>query len=80
MSPEHKQALRANRDILVDNMTPDDIFNDLISKHILTNADVSRIKDKNTIEAMNEVRSHNHPVLLLLSLKEVICIYIFEKI
>lgn len=55
MSPEHKQALRMNRDVLVENMTPDDIFNDLISKHVLTSADVSRIKDRNTTEAVNEV-------------------------
>lgn len=55
MSPEHKEALRSNRDILVENMTADDIFNDLISKHILTNTDVSRIKEKNTTEAINEV-------------------------
>lgn len=58
MSAEHKQALRVNRDVLVENMTPDDIFNDLISKHILTTADVSRIKDKNTTEAINEVSLH----------------------
>ena len=55
MSMKHKQALRINRDVLVENMTPDDIFNDLISKHILTNSDVSRIKEKNTTEAINEV-------------------------
>ncbi|BFY98479.1 hypothetical protein BsWGS_01519 [Bradybaena similaris] len=54
MLPEHKEALRSNRDILVENMTADDIFNDLISKHILTNTDVSRIKEKNTTEAINE--------------------------
>lgn len=55
MTAEHKQALRANRDVLVENMTPDDIFNDLISKHIVTSADISRIKEKNTVEAINEV-------------------------
>ncbi|CAG5133650.1 unnamed protein product, partial [Candidula unifasciata] len=54
MTPEHKQALRANRDILVENMTPDDIFNDLLSKQILSNTDVTRIKDKKTTEAINE--------------------------
>ncbi|RUS81630.1 hypothetical protein EGW08_010593, partial [Elysia chlorotica] len=54
MSATHKQALRIHRDVLVENMTPDDIFNDLISKHILTNSDVSRIKEKNTTEAINE--------------------------
>ncbi|GFR98274.1 caspase-2 [Elysia marginata] len=54
MSNKHKQALRVHRDVLVENMTPDDIFNDLISKHILTNSDVSRIKERNTTEAINE--------------------------
>jgi len=54
MSQRHKQILRSNRDVLVDNMTPDDIFNDLISKHVFSNADVSRIKEKNTLEAQNE--------------------------
>ena len=55
MSQRHKQILRTNRDVLVENMTPDDIFNDLISKHIFSNADVSRIKERNTVEAINEV-------------------------
>ncbi|XP_005105349.3 uncharacterized protein LOC101861459 [Aplysia californica] len=54
MSQRHKQILRSNRDVLVENMTPDDIFNDLISKHIFSNADVSRIKERNTVEAINE--------------------------
>ncbi|CAG5115384.1 unnamed protein product, partial [Candidula unifasciata] len=54
MSAEHKEALRSNRDILVENMTADDIFNDLLSKRILSNTDVNRIKEKNTTEAINE--------------------------
>ena len=56
MSQHHKEILRTNRDILVENMIPDDIFNDLISKHILSSADVSRIKDRNTVESINEVK------------------------
>ena len=44
MSERHRQMIRANRDVLVECLLPDDIFNDLISKRILTTADVSRIK------------------------------------
>lgn len=44
MSQAHKQAIQENRDILVENLIPDDIFNDLISRKIFTTADVSRIK------------------------------------
>ena len=44
MSDKHRQAIQASRDVLVDNMLPDDIFNDLICRKILTTADVSRIK------------------------------------
>ncbi|XP_046350257.2 uncharacterized protein LOC124131199 [Haliotis rufescens] len=54
MSGRHKQAIQLNRDILVENMMSDDIFNDLIANKILTTADVSRIKEKNTREAINE--------------------------
>ncbi|XP_070178847.1 uncharacterized protein [Littorina saxatilis] len=54
MSEKHKHAIQDCRDILVENMLPDDIFNDLISRKILTTADVSRIKEKNTREAINE--------------------------
>ena len=54
MSLRHKQLLQQNRDVLVESMIPDDIFNDLIANKIVTTADVGRIKEKNTREAMNE--------------------------
>ena len=44
MSEKHKRAIQASRDVLVNNMLPDDIFNDLICQKILSTADVSRIK------------------------------------
>lgn len=44
MSEKHKHAIQANRDVLVNNMLPDDIFNDLVCRKILTTADVSRIR------------------------------------
>ncbi|XP_041355979.1 uncharacterized protein LOC121373401 [Gigantopelta aegis] len=59
MSTRHKQMLQQNRDILVENMIPDDIFNDLIASKILTTADVGRIKEKNTRESMNEELLNN---------------------
>ncbi|CAG2245014.1 unnamed protein product [Mytilus edulis] len=59
MSKEHKSKLQSNRDTLVENMIPDDIFNDLIANKVLTTADVSRIKEKNTREAMNEELLNN---------------------
>ncbi|XP_059154225.1 uncharacterized protein LOC131939757 [Physella acuta] len=54
MTPEHKQAIRDNREILVANMSPGDLFNFLIAKKIFTESDVNRIKDKNGIELVNE--------------------------
>ncbi|KAK3597936.1 hypothetical protein CHS0354_042281 [Potamilus streckersoni] len=55
MSGQHKQKLQQeHRAALVENMIPDDIFNDLISKKVLTASDVTRIKEKNTREAINE--------------------------
>ncbi|KAJ8310995.1 hypothetical protein KUTeg_011440 [Tegillarca granosa] len=54
MSAEHKQKLQIHRDTLVESMIPDDIFNDLIANKVLTTADVGRIKEKNTREAVNE--------------------------
>lgn len=59
MSKEHKSKLQSNRDTLVESMIPDDIFNDLIAHKVLTTADVSRIKEKNTREAMNEELLNN---------------------
>lgn len=59
MSKEHKSKLQTNRDTLVESMIPDDIFNDLIANKVLTTADVSRIKEKNTREAMNEELLNN---------------------
>lgn len=59
MSKEHKSKLQSNRDTLVESMIPDDIFNDLIANKVLTTADVSRIKEKNTREAMNEELLNN---------------------
>lgn len=59
MSKEHKSKLQSTRDTLVESMIPDDIFNDLIANKVLTTADVSRIKEKNTREAMNEELLNN---------------------
>lgn len=59
MSKDHKSKLQSNRDTLVESMIPDDIFNDLIANRVLTTADVSRIKEKNTREAMNEELLNN---------------------
>lgn len=59
MSAVHKQKLQEHRDTLVENMISEDIFNDLIANRILTTADVSRIKEKNTREAINEELLNN---------------------
>ncbi|XP_061190134.1 uncharacterized protein LOC133197999 isoform X2 [Saccostrea echinata] len=59
MSKEHKQKLQLHRDTLVENMTPEDIFNDLIASQVISTADVSRIKEKMTREAMNEELLNN---------------------
>ncbi|XP_064596010.1 uncharacterized protein LOC135462719 [Liolophura sinensis] len=59
MSAVHKQKLQEYRDTLVENMISEDIFNDLIANRILTTADVSRIKEKNTREAINEELLNN---------------------
>ncbi|KAK3095163.1 hypothetical protein FSP39_010920 [Pinctada imbricata] len=54
MSKEHKQKLQQNRDTLVENLIPEDIFNDLIANKVLTTPEVGRIKEKNTRESINE--------------------------
>lgn len=54
MTNNHKQQIQKNQDTLVENMMPDDIFNDLISNKIMTTADINRIKTKETREGMNE--------------------------
>ncbi|XP_062582020.1 uncharacterized protein LOC134243804 isoform X2 [Saccostrea cucullata] len=59
MSKEHKQKLQLHRDTLVENMTPEDIFNDLIASQVISTADVGRIKEKVTREAMNEELLNN---------------------
>ncbi|KAL5020371.1 hypothetical protein ScPMuIL_003263 [Solemya velum] len=59
MSAQNKRKLQENRDTLVENILPDDIFNDLIANKILTTADCSRIKEKNTREAINEELLNN---------------------
>ena len=59
MSSEHKQKLQDNRGTLVDSMIPEDIFNDLIASKVISTADVGRIKEKNTREAINEELLNN---------------------
>lgn len=59
MSASNKRKLQEYRDTLVENILPDDIFNDLIANKILTTADCSRIKEKNTREAINEELLNN---------------------
>ncbi|XP_069103309.1 myosin heavy chain, clone 203-like [Argopecten irradians] len=59
MSLEHKMKLQQHRDTLVESLIPDDILNDLIANKVLLIGDVSRIKEKNTQEAMNEELLNN---------------------
>ncbi|OWF51729.1 uncharacterized protein LOC110448711 [Mizuhopecten yessoensis] len=59
MSMEHKMKLQHHRDTLVESLIPDDILNDLIANKVLLIGDVSRIKEKNTQEAMNEELLNN---------------------
>ncbi|XP_050397726.1 kinesin-related protein 4 isoform X2 [Patella vulgata] len=74
MSAHHKQKIQKNRDVLVENMIPDDIFNDLIACKILTTADVGRIKKKSsTRESINEELVNN------LVLKSDRAFYVFTK-
>lgn len=44
MSQEHKNKLQQNRGELVENMTPEEIFNVLIASQVITTAEVRRIK------------------------------------
>lgn len=44
MSQEHKNKLQQNRGELVENMTPEEIFNILIASQVITTAEVRRIK------------------------------------
>ncbi|XP_060070942.1 uncharacterized protein LOC132550868 [Ylistrum balloti] len=59
MSLEHKMKLQQHRDTFVESLIPDDILNDLIANKVLLIGDVSRIKEKNTQEAMNEELLNN---------------------
>ena len=53
MSAKKKQLINKQRPHLVSDMTPDEIYNDLISQKILTLTEVSRIKERSR-EAANE--------------------------
>ncbi|XP_041355104.1 uncharacterized protein LOC121372701 [Gigantopelta aegis] len=53
MSAKKKQLINKQRPHLVSDMTPDEIYNDLISQKVLTLTEVSRIKEK-WREAANE--------------------------
>lgn len=44
MSQEHKNKLQQNRGELVENMTPEEIFNILIASQVIATAEVRRIK------------------------------------
>ncbi|XP_046334841.2 uncharacterized protein LOC124117145 isoform X1 [Haliotis rufescens] len=54
MTEENKQAILDNRVDLTNDITPDEVFNDLIADGIITVTEVKRIQIKNTREAMNE--------------------------
>ncbi|XP_067653548.1 uncharacterized protein [Haliotis asinina] len=54
MTEENKQAILDNRVDLTNDMTPDEVFNDLIADRIVTVTEVKRIQNKDTREAMNE--------------------------
>lgn len=54
MTKHHKQLLGENRNRLVENMFPDDILNLLVSSKVLSGREVTRIKEKGNIDAMNE--------------------------
>ncbi|XP_046578519.1 uncharacterized protein LOC124286221 isoform X2 [Haliotis rubra] len=54
MAEENKQAILDNRVDLTNDMTPDEVFNDLIADRIVTVTEVKRIQNKITREAMNE--------------------------
>ena len=54
MTQEHKQLLRSNRKKLVENMIPYDVLNELMSKKVLSSGNVTSIKEKGNINAMNE--------------------------
>lgn len=54
MSQEHKNKLQQNRGELVENMTPEEIFNVLIASQVITTAEVRRIKEKSPLESQNE--------------------------
>ena len=54
MSDSHKKRLQENRPFLVENMTPDDIFNVLLSNKVLTTSEVSKIRENTGREAINE--------------------------
>ncbi|ESO89707.1 hypothetical protein LOTGIDRAFT_234111 [Lottia gigantea] len=73
MTAQHKQKIQKHRDTLVENMIPDDIFNDMIAGKILTTADVSRIKKKSTRESVNEELLNN------LVLKSDRAFFVFTK-
>ena len=54
MTKRHKQLLSENRNRLVENMFPDDVLNLLVSSKVLSGREVTRIKEKGNINAMNE--------------------------
>lgn len=57
MSQEHKNKLQQNRGELVENMTPEEIFNVLIASQVITTAEVRRIKVGQRSETKDGQRS-----------------------
>lgn len=57
MSQEHKNKLQQNRGELVENMTPEEIFNVLIASQVITTAEVRRIKVGQRSETKDGLRS-----------------------
>lgn len=57
MSQEHKNKLQQNRGELVENMTPEEIFNILIASQVITTAEVRRIKVGQRSETKDGQRS-----------------------
>ena len=55
MTKEHKQLLGDNRKQLVENMIPEEVLNQLVSREVLSSRDVACVnKEKGDINVMNE--------------------------
>ena len=54
MTQKHKDMLRENRGEITENMSPDDVLIRLQAKGVLTPKDVSRIKEKGSVDNQNE--------------------------